>query len=377
MQHPIRRAGLAVTAAAVAAALAVIPFHQALAQTSRPAASAFGASVQVAGTDVVPPTPAVAVATRPGDASDTVIDLPVAPVVVNGTLTATANAHVPANIASGLTVVQQAVAGPYHGRGFAEIEGADVLYDVAGAGIPILSASAIRAEAAVVCGATPRYTANSEIVDLQIAGTSVPLNAPVQDLIDAISGALTDSGLNAVADVQRNVVTQITGGGIGVDALVVTVLSAVGATPLAQVRLAHAEVTAGACSALPQCSDGTDNDGDAKIDIADPGCHSDNNAANPATYVPSDNDERDAAQCADRVDNDGDAVIDASDPGCHSDGNAANPASYVPSDNDERNEVARGLTLPRTGSEATLPLLGAGLVTLAAAGRRLRNRMIG
>src|SRR5207244_2597437 len=131
-----------------------------------------------------------------------------------------------------------------------------------------------------------------EVIDLSVAGTPIPLNAPVQDLIDAISGALTDSGLNAVADVQRNVVTPIAGGGIGVDALVVTVLSAAGATPLAQVRLAHAEVTAGACAAAPQCSDKADNDGDAKIDAADPGCHSDGNASNPATYVPSDNDER-------------------------------------------------------------------------------------
>ncbi|MEY2426109.1 MAG: hypothetical protein QOI61_1681, partial [Actinomycetota bacterium] len=197
MRISYRRPTVALTAVA-AAALAFIPFGTA-ARAAGPAASAFGATVQVSGTDVVPPTPAVSVATPPGDATETVVDLPVSPVVVSGTLTATANAHNLANVASGLTVVQQAVPGPYRGRGFAEIEGADVLLDTVAPDVSLVSAAAIRAEAAVVCGATPTYTANSEIIDLAVGGTDVPLNAPVQDLIDAISGALTDSGLNAVA----------------------------------------------------------------------------------------------------------------------------------------------------------------------------------
>ncbi|MEY2419560.1 MAG: hypothetical protein QOG90_2240 [Actinomycetota bacterium] len=378
MRYSRRPARLVVTAIAVTSALVVLPFATA-ANAAVPAASAFGGTVQVGGQDVVPPTPAVSVAAPSGDQTATAVDLPVSPVIVNGTLTATANVHSTANIASGLTVVQQAVAGPYNGRGLAQIEGASVLIGVPGPDVSLLTASAIRAEAAVVCGATPKYTANSEVVDLAVAGTPIPLNAPVQDLIDAISGALTDSGLNAVADVQRNVVTPIAGGGIGVDALVVTVLSAAGATPLAQVRLAHAEVTAAACSAAAQCSDKADNDGDAKIDAADPGCHSDGNANNASSYVPTDNDERDAPQCSDAKDNDGDAKIDAADPGCHSDGNASNAATYVASDNDESNEAARAAaaTLPRTGAESGLPLAGAAMVTLTTLGLRLRRRLAG
>jgi hypothetical protein len=281
------------------------------------------------------------VATPPGDATDTVVDLPAAPVVVNGTLTATANVHTAATIASALSVAQQAVPGPYNGRALAQIEGANVLYDVAGAGVPLLSASAIRSEAAVICGATPRYTANSEVIDLSVGGTPIPLNAPVEQLIDAISGALTDSGLAAVADVQRNVVTDIAGGGIGVDALVVTVLSAVGATPLAQVRLGHAEVTAAACVA-------------------------------PAAAVAA------PPQCSDRADNDADGVSDIADPGCHSNGNANDPASYVPSDNDEHDDFAKaaGATLAVTGAETTFPLVAAGLATLAGLGLRRRSRRI-
>ena len=89
---------------------------------------------------------------------------------------------------------------------------------------------------------------------------------------------------------------------------------------------------------LTQCSDGVDNDSDNLIDAADPGCHSDGNASNNASYVPADNNETNgvqAPQCSDGVDNDADNLIDTLDPGCHSDGNANNPSSYMPYGNTE------------------------------------------
>ncbi|KKP78350.1 MAG: Shell matrix protein [Candidatus Nomurabacteria bacterium GW2011_GWC2_35_35] len=88
----------------------------------------------------------------------------------------------------------------------------------------------------------------------------------------------------------------------------------------------------------PQCSDDVDNDGDELIDSA--------------SYVPSDNDETDEdddggggggggsgshTRCSDKKDNDDDGLVDSADPGCHSDGNASNADSYVPSDSDEQN----------------------------------------
>jgi hypothetical protein len=82
--------------------------------------------------------------------------------------------------------------------------------------------------------------------------------------------------------------------------------------------------------ALPQCSDGSDNDGDGLIDASDPGCGG----------GPGDTDETDIppiAQCSDGSDNDGDGLTDSNDPGCHSDGNAGNPGSYVSTDTDETN----------------------------------------
>jgi len=47
-------------------------------------------------------------------------------------------------------------------------------------------------------------------------------------------------------------------------------------------------------------------------------------------------------QCTDDRDNDDDGLIDSADPGCHSDGNANNHNSYVPSDSNEQNGQVLG-----------------------------------
>ena len=135
-----------------------------------------------------------------------------------------------------------------------------------------------------------------------------------------------------------------------------------------------------------ECSDGKDNDGDGLIDANDPGCHSDGNADNAASYNPGDDSEagggnqgsggNGAPACSDGIDNDGDGVSDAADPGCHSDGNAGNAASYVPSDTSELNgsgvagATAQQATLPMTGDDVVRgALIGA---LLLAAGLMLR-----
>lgn len=80
-------------------------------------------------------------------------------------------------------------------------------------------------------------------------------------------------------------------------------------------------------AAKPQCSDGKDNDGDGKVDTADPGCHTDGNAGNAASYDPIDISELDPGidpQCSDNQDNDLDGKLDwdgmglpeGPDPGC-------------------------------------------------------------
>lgn len=76
--------------------------------------------------------------------------------------------------------------------------------------------------------------------------------------------------------------------------------------------------------AIPQCADGVDNADpeDTLADINDPGCHSDGNASNILSYVPTDVDEENAlpvTECRDGVDNADpeDSLADfPADPGC-------------------------------------------------------------
>lgn len=215
-------------------------------------ASAFGANITGGGQDVVPPTPAVEVRMGAPDATETLIDVPAEPLAVSGTLTATAMAHPDSDVPSALTVNSHEVEGPFNVTGVGLVENLQVLTTAGGEGVPLLSAAVVRGEAVGVCaGETATYAANSEIIDLQIAGNPVPLNEPLEQLIDGVNQVLTESGLDQVVNIERNVVTQNPDGGVAVDALVVTLLDAAGQDPLGQVRLAHGEVGPLACGAPP------------------------------------------------------------------------------------------------------------------------------
>ncbi len=108
----------------------------------------------------------------------------------------------------------------------------------------------------------------------------------------------------------------------------------------------------------PECRDGVDNDGDGQVDFPDDaGCQN-----------PDDDDEADG--CSDGVDNDGDGLSDIDDPGCHTDGDATNPASYDRNDDDEA-DAARAL--PLTGASVpTAAAVGLGLAGLALVALRRR-----
>jgi len=97
--------------------------------------------------------------------------------------------------------------------------------------------------------------------------------------------------------------------------------------------------TDGAVPPTPECSDGVDNTDieDTLADAADNGCWT--NPSDSGTYNPADNDERFVfPACSDGSDNDGDGLTDTNDPGCHTDGNAGNPGSYNPNGNDETDQ---------------------------------------
>jgi LPXTG-motif cell wall-anchored protein len=308
-------------------------------------ASAYGGTISLGGQEAVPPTPTATVTLPPGgEASETVIDIPADPLAVSGTLNADAVVHPESDVASQLEQVEQEVPGPYNASGVALIEGAEVLVNQVAADVSLVEADVIRAEAAAVCTAgTVQYTANSEIISLQIGGEEVPLNEPLTQIIDGLNEGLAQSGLEAIVDIERNVITPLEDG-IAVDALVVTVLSAAGDAPVGEVRLGHAEVSGVACGGAPECSDGVDN-----ADLED-------------------------------------ELADAEDPGCHTDGDASNPASYDPDDDDETNPAVAGSTVSPSAEPAALPATGgdamttagfAGLLGAAALGTVALRRRLG
>lgn len=355
-----RRTARALLAAIGAAALLAGPVTSAGADpVSAGQASAYG--VQLEGLVPVEPTPTAAAEVSEEDSNEVLIDIPADPLAVSGTFTAAAAAHEASDIESVLAVNEQEVPGPYNTQGATLVEGLEVLLDAIDDGTPLVRAEVLRSEAVGVCsGGTVQYSANSEIVNLQVAGSDVPLNGPLEEIVGGIQDVLEQTTLDQVVDIEYNVV-QETADGISVDALVITVLAAAGEDPVERVTIGHAEtggLVCGAAATPPECSDGADNDGDGQIDHPnDPGCDS-----------PEDDSEIDLPECSDTIDNDGDGKIDFSgqDPGCDS-----------PEDDSEIDGpvTANETALPRTGSASTVALvLGAGLAVGALALRRLWAR---
>jgi LPXTG-motif cell wall-anchored protein len=250
-------------------------------------------------------------------------------------------------------------------------------------------------------GQAPQVANTSQVIQLGGTGIAIPAPGCANGTPD------TDAGIPGLLPIICNA-DEVAGAAAVREALDVFALQ-VGTNALLKETTAASE----SFSVAPpetgtQCSDGVDNDNDGKIDSGDPGCHTDNNANNPSSFNPADNDETDnggnagsggngnnngngnngngnngnngsgngAPQCSDGVDNDGDGVIDSADPGCHSDGNANNPNSFNPNDNSEGGGGARNLnnagSLPFTGTDV-IGIALAGLLMLAG-GLMLRRR---
>jgi len=262
--------------------------------------AAFGATVAVAGSTVIPPTPEATVAAPPfpgEDAAETTLPIDADPVAVNGTLNAAAAIHPNADLGSSLEVEEQDLAGPYNAAAVGSVEDLEVLVDAVGDGIPLVEADLLRGEVVAKCtGDTVEYSAQSEAVNLVVGGDAT-LGDLANDLIDQLFPSLDP--LDPIVNVEETVVTDLDGGGMAVDALVITLLEAADAeVGLAQVRVGHAELTGVTCGAaaaptVPECSDTQDNDGDGVIDADDPGCHTDGDATNPDSYDATDDDETD------------------------------------------------------------------------------------
>lgn len=306
-------------------------------------AMAFGATADLLGTNLIPPTPVAEQDKASKDETDaTLIGIPASPLLINGTLVA--RTSIGPEVPSELTVAKQTAAGPYSARAIGQIEDLSVLIEGAIPGGMLVSADALRAEAVASCsgvadGDEANYSAASEVVDLVIGGNNA-LTGPLNDLVKQITDAINASPLVDVVHTELNKVTTLPNGGVSVDALVLTVLQAIdGAAPgpLAKVTLGHAEVASTICG-------------------------------------PGDLPKTDDPECDDGIDNDSDSLIDELDPGCHTDGNPLNPDSYDPTDDDERNSIVGGKALASTGLEIPTGLaagLGIGALGLLALRRRL------
>ncbi|HEX4866874.1 MAG TPA: hypothetical protein VFV32_04545 [Acidimicrobiales bacterium] len=332
-------------------------------------ASSFAVSANLTDQALIPPTPTASVTAPPfgEDQDNTAVPIDASPLALDGTLIATAAVHQASDLPStlGQPASAQSVEGPYNARAVGAVESLDVLIQDSVPGGQLLHAEAVTAEAVAVCKAGQvQYSASSEVVNLQIAGQD-PLSGPLDDLVTQISEALNATPLVDVVDIDVNVVTQ-DANGASVDALVVTLLAAAGDPPLATLRIGHAEVSGVGCGGpATQCSDTQDNDGDGKVDAADPGCHTDGNADNASSYDPTDASEAEGTQCSDAKDNDGDGKVDAADPGCHTDGNANNASSFDPTDASEADPQS---ALPKTAeTSGALPATGTSVATGAAA----------
>jgi hypothetical protein len=252
-------------------------------------------------------------------------------------------------------------------------------------------------------GQAPQVANTSEVINLGGTGVGIPAAGCANGTPD------TDAGLPGLLPIVCNA-EEIAGAAAVREALDVFALQT-GTNSLLKETTAAAE----SFSVAPpeggktQCSDGIDNDGDGKIDAADPGCHTDGKPNNPSSYDANDNDESDKAggnqgagdhggkggggnegagngggnegagnggpQCSDQADNDNDGLIDAADPGCHSDGNPKNEESFNPNDNSEGGAGAQNLNagaLPFTGTDV-IGIAFAGLLMLAG-GLMLRRR---
>jgi hypothetical protein len=206
------------------------------------------------------------------------------------------------------------------------------------ASLPTVEAEVLTSQASATCDpnvdptnpsrATPILTSSSEVARVTVGGSDavrVPAGGASQD---------TDLGPIGVLHLNQteSTATSVTQRALFLDTGLVDVT-------ISESSVGYSGLNPCTFEAPKQCEDGNDNDGDLLIDEADPGCHTDGNPNNPATYDPKDDDETDAAQpqCSDGVDNADpeDTLADSADPGCHSDGNAGNSNSYVPSDNDE------------------------------------------
>jgi hypothetical protein len=264
-------------------------------------ARAFGASIDLLNSPLLPPTPNVTAGPGPGTGSNNLLTVPLSTLVSAGVVSAKARTTLnpvitPELPADRLRVFQPAGAprpAAFNAQAYARVTGA-VIAAQEGAELPpavgalfgqgtVLSADVIHAEALVGCVAGGAVIVGGS----QLAGATL-LGVDLTQLLDGTLNQVVPIGNTVLSLLGGSLIaneTVQTTNGVAINALHLNVPN------LLDVTLAHAEVSGAACREAPECSDGIDNDGDGRIDIADPECHTDGNPDNPASYDPNDDSE--------------------------------------------------------------------------------------
>ena len=239
-----------VLTAAFAMAVALSATGPAWADPARTSsAAAYGLQATVLGTQLVPPTPVVAVSQPPdpgrtlGENINATLPVDLQGLAVTGVVTAVGEAHRADDIVPALTspVGQFSDAVTLTGvnsRGLARAENLNLvgnipLIDLLAGQVAqqgLLSAGSVQAEAVAKCvNNQPVFDTGFNIVDLRVAGTQIPLN----DLVASLLRALNLPGVINVVQGETGVLPD---GGVFINALHVTV-------PLLQadIIIGHAE----------------------------------------------------------------------------------------------------------------------------------------
>ena len=220
-------------------------------------------------------------------------------------------------------------------------------------------------------GEAPKTLNTSTVIALGGNGLPLPAAGCADGTPDTVGGLPPLLPIVCNAD-------EIVGAAAVREALDVFVLTA-GNTSLVKETTAASEsvsvAPAGPEKPGPQCNDKVDNDGDGVIDGADPGCHSDNDAKNPQSYNPNDDDETDKKPTkGSGPPDDGGPGEDGGD----EDGGGGGPGGTGDDSGAGAARTADADALPFTGTDVTglalagLLLLGGGLLMRRREGSRAR-----
>ena len=316
MRNRLLRSAVIIPLVLLIGALSGPVYASALRNTS---VRAYGASLSLLNSVIIPPTPDTTAGPQPGTGSDALLNVPLSNVLTAQaagaksvtTLESTLTGELPAQNLRTISPAGAPVPDRFNAKGYARVAGAGLLFsgipeenlppevgalvtDILGAegglGLSVLTADAVDSVALLSCvNGAPVVVAGSRIIGLNVLGQNIELNDTLNQVVEVVDTVLGTIG----ARITANEVIPAPAGQVGVqiNALHIEI-------PLLglDVVLAHSEVSAPADQACepidrPECSDGIDNDGDGLIDAADPGCHTDGDANNPASYDPNDDSE--------------------------------------------------------------------------------------